>query len=96
MKSRWSARAPTAELPVGLTAARSRANRDFPNSRDRLRRLESIDSDARLTLVQRSAPVESTLKQEWARVRAAAETRGLECHQRARHVGQIRSQSRSA
>jgi len=54
-----------------------RLNRDFANSRDRLRRLDSVDSHARLTLVQH-APVESTLKQELARVRAAAEARGLE------------------
>jgi hypothetical protein len=55
---------------VGTLRSRSEIaiNRDFPNTRDRLRRLESVNSDARLTRVQPRAPVESTLQQESTRL----------------------------
>lgn len=62
-------------IQISVSARRARGpdttiDRDFANARDRLRRLDSGDSDARLTFVQRSAPVESTLQQELTRVRA--------------------------
>ena len=78
----------------GTGRARSRSetamNRDFPNTRDRLRRLDSVDSDARLTLVQRSAPVESTLKQD-SPASGLPQKRAASCATRERgNVGPIR------